>query len=213
MKTERLREAAAQAGLPDEDELLAALGNGDVSLLQIVQSLRGEPPHEEAPPVPEGADRPSPAATTAHGIRVRGVDNVLMRFGRCCSPLPGDRILGYITRGRGVSIHREDCPNIQFLRGQAERLVEVEWEPSHDGMHQVEIEVEALDRVGLLKDILSTVTETRTNVVSVNARVRKDKVGIVNIVVDIRNITQLTAVMQRIGQLPEVYSVERVVPH
>jgi guanosine-3',5'-bis(diphosphate) 3'-pyrophosphohydrolase len=213
MKTERLREAAAQVGLPDEDELLAALGNGDVSLLQIVQSLRGEPPHEEAPPVPEGADRPSPAATTAHGIRVRGVDNVLMRFGRCCSPLPGDRILGYITRGRGVSIHREDCPNIQFLRGQAERLVEVEWEPSHDGMHQVEIEVEALDRVGLLKDILSTVTETRTNVVSVNARVRKDKVGIVNIVVDIRNITQLTAVMQRIGQLPEVYSVERVVPH
>jgi guanosine-3',5'-bis(diphosphate) 3'-pyrophosphohydrolase len=213
MKTERLREAAAQVGLPDEDELLAALGNGDASLLQIVQFLRGEPPPEEAPPTPEGADRPTSVPSTAHGIRVRGVDNVLMRFGRCCSPLPGDRILGYITRGRGVSIHREDCPNIQFLRGQAERLVEVEWEPSHDGVHQVEIEVEALDRVGLLKDILSTVTETRTNVVSVNARVRKDKVGIVNIVVDIRNVTQLTAVMQRIGQLPEVYSVERVVPH
>jgi GTP pyrophosphokinase len=77
----------------------------------------------------------------------------------------------------------------------------------------VEIEVEALYRVGLLKDILAAVTETRTNVVSVNARVRKDKVGIINLVVDIRNVTQLTAVMQRIGQLPEVYSVERVVPH
>ena len=141
------------------------------------------------------------------------MDNVLMRFGRCCGPLPGDRVLGYITRGRGVSIHREDCPNIQFLRGQSERLVEVEWEPSADGVHQVEIEVEALDRVGLLKDMLAAVTETKTNVVSVNARVRKDKVGIVNIVVDIRNVTQLTAVMQRLGQLPEVYSVERVVPH
>jgi len=213
MKTERLREVASQFGLPDEDELLAALGNGDVSLLQVVQSLRGEPAEEEPPTVPEGADRPASPTTTAHGVRVRGVDNVLMRFGRCCSPLPGDRVLGYITRGRGVSIHREDCPNIQFLRGQPERLVEVEWESGQDGVHQVEIEVEALDRVGLLKDMLAAVTETKTNVVSVNARVRKDKVGIVNIVVDIRNVTQLTAVMQRIGQLPEVYSVERVVSH
>jgi GTP diphosphokinase / guanosine-3',5'-bis(diphosphate) 3'-diphosphatase len=212
MKPERLREVAGQFGLPDEEELLAALGNGDVSLLQVVQSLRGAPRVEETPPPPQEA-RPASPAATAQGIRVRGVGNVLMRFGRCCSPLPGDRVLGYITRGRGVSIHREDCPNIQFLRGQSERLVEVEWEPSHDGVHQVEIEVEALDRVGLLKDILAVVSETRTNVVSVNARVRKDKVGIVNIVVDIRNVTQLTAVMQRIGQLPEVYSVERVVPH
>ncbi len=212
MKAERLREAAAQFGLPDEEELLAALGNGDVSLLQVVQSLRGAP-GKEAPPVePPAADRVAPAAA-ARGIRVRGVDNVLMQFGRCCSPLPGDRVLGYITRGRGVTIHRADCPNIQFLRAQPERLVEVEWEASQDGVYQVEIEVEALDRVGLLKDILAAVTETNTNVVSVNARVRKDKVGIVNIVVDIRNVTQLTAVMQRIGQLPEVYSVGRVVPH
>jgi len=212
MKAERLREAAAQFGLPDEEELLAALGNGDVSLLQVVQSLRGAPGKEAPPAEPPAAERAAPAAA-ARGIRVRGVDNVLMQFGRCCSPLPGDRVLGYITRGRGVTIHRADCPNIQFLRAQPERLVEVEWEASQDGVYQVEIEVEALDRVGLLKDILAAVTETNTNVVSVNARVRKDKVGIVNIVVDIRNVTQLTAVMQRIGQLPEVYSVGRVVPH
>ena len=210
MKADRLREAAVLVGLPDEDELLAALGNGDVSLLQIVQSLRGQPAAEEAPPAAPAAPAPP---STARGVRVRGVDNVLMRFGRCCSPLPGDRVLGYITRGRGVSIHRADCPNIHFLRTQPERLVEVEWEASPDGTFHVEIEVEALDRVGLLKDILGAVTETKTNVVSVNARVRKDKVGIVNIVVDIRNVTQLTAVMQRIGVVPEVYSVERVVPH
>ena len=210
MKADRLREAAVLVGLPDEDELLAALGNGDVSLLQIVQSLRGQPAAEEVAPA---APAVPPPPSTARGVRVRGVDNVLMRFGRCCSPLPGDRVLGYITRGRGVSIHRADCPNIQFLRTQPERLVEVEWEASPDGTYHVEIEVEALDRVGLLKDILGAVTETKTNVVSVNARVRKDKVGIVNLVVDIRNVTQLTAVMQRIGVVPEVYSVERVVPH
>ena len=128
-------------------------------------------------------------------------------------PRSGRRVCFLILATSGVSIHRADCPNIQFLRTQPERLVEVEWEASPDGTYHVEIEVEALDRVGLLKDILGAVTETKTNVVSVNARVRKDKVGIVNIVVDIRNVTQLTAVMQRIGVVPEVYSVERVVPH
>src|SRR5262249_12357905 len=212
-KIERLRATAAQFGLPDEQELFAALGNGDVSLLQVVQSLRGEHQEQDSAPSADAGPHPPATVSTARGIRVRGVENVLMRLGRCCRPLPGDRVLGYTTRGRGVSIHREDCPNIQFLRSQPERILEVEWEASQDGVHQVEVEVEALDRVGLLKDILAAVTETRTNVVSVNARVRKDKVGIINLVVDIRNVTQLTAVMQRIGQLPEVYSVERVVPH
>ncbi len=211
MKPERLRDVAGRFGLPNEEELYAALGNGDVSLLHVVQALRGEPASEEEEAPAQPPAKPAPSA--AHGIRVRGVDNVLMRFGRCCSPLPGDRVIGYITQGLGVSIHRADCPNIQFLRAHPERLIEVEWDASADGTYQVEIEVEALDRVGLLKDILSAITETKTNVVSVNARVRKDKVGIVNIVVDIRNVTQLAGVMHRIGQVKEVYSVERVVPH
>ncbi len=210
-KPDRLQEIATQFGLPNEEELFAALGNSDVSLLQVVQALRG---HVEAPEVEE-APAPSapPKEPAARGIRVRGVENVLMRFGRCCSPLPGDRVTGYITQGRGVSIHRADCPNIQFLRAHPERLIEVEWEPSADGTYQVEIEVAAMDRVGLLKDVLAAISETKTNVVSVNARVRKDKVGIIDIVLDIRNVGQLTGVMQRIGQLKEVYRVERVVPH
>src|SRR5579884_1559316 len=210
LRSESLREVAARFGLPDEEELFAALGNGDLSLLQVVQSLRGpEAPPEVARPQPP-AERPPGAA---HGIRIRGVDNVLMRFGRCCSPLPGDPVTGYITQGRGVSIHRVDCPNMEFLRAHPERFVEVEWEASTDGTYHVEIEVEALDRVGLLKDILAAIAETKTNVVSVNARVRKDKVGVINLVLDIRNVTQLTSVMQRIGQVKEVVSVERVVPH
>ncbi len=212
MKPERLREVAARFGLPDDEELLAALGNGDVSLLQVVQALRGAPvveDEEEAPP----ATAARPAPSTAHGVRVRGVDNVLMRFGRCCSPLPGDRVVGYVTQGRGVSIHRADCPNSQFLRAHPERLLEVEWEASPDGTYQVALEVEAQDRIGLLKDLMAAISETKTNMVSVNARVRKDKVVVINVVADIRNVTQLTAVMQRIGQLKDVFSVERVVPH
>jgi GTP pyrophosphokinase len=107
-------------------------------------------------------------------VRVRGVDNVLINFGRCCTPLPGDRIVGYITRGRGVTVHRQDCPNIEFLRSHPERMLEVAWETAAEGAYQVEIEVEAFDRVGLLKDIMAAIVETKTNALSVNA-VRKTR--------------------------------------
>ncbi len=211
MKPERLREIAPRFGLPNEDELYAALGNGDVSLLQVVQGLRGEPAAAEPEPVPPPTTPAPPSA--ARGIHVRGVENVLMRLGRCCSPLPGDRVVGYITRGRGVSIHRADCPNIQFLRAQPERMLDVEWDASPDGTYQVELEVEALDRVGMLKDILAAISETKTNLVSLNARVRKDKVAVIDIIADIANVAQLTGLMHRIGRVKDVYNVERVVPH
>ncbi|MGH2406095.1 MAG: RelA/SpoT family protein, partial [bacterium] len=211
MKADRLREVAGQFDMPSDEELLAAVGNGDLSVLQVAQALRGgegaEPEPEPALPVTPPA---APAATG--GVRVRGVENVLMHFARCCTPLPGDRIVGYITRGRGVTIHRSDCANIVFLRSHPERLLEVEWLTTQEGPYQVEIEVEAFDRVGLLKDILAAIAETKTNVLSVNARVRKDKVAVTNIVLDIRSVGQLHAVMQKIEKVPQVFSVARVVP-
>lgn len=210
-RPESLRGVAGRFGLPDDQELLAAVGNGDVSLLQVVQALRGVPA-EEAPAAPVVPATPPPAGA-ARGIHVRGVENVLMRFARCCSPLPGDRVVGYTTQGRGVTIHRADCPNLPFLRAHPERILDVEWEPTSDGTYHVAIEVEATDRVGLLKDILTAIAEHKMNVVSINSRVRKDKVALTSIVMDIRNVSQLTAVMQRIGQVKEVLSVERVVPH
>jgi len=204
LKSERLREVAKEFGLPSDEELLAALGNGDMSLLQVVQALRGE----EAEAAPEIV----PPAGPRRGVRVRGVDNALLRFSRCCTPLPGDRIVGYVTRGRGVAVHREDCPNMVFLRQHPERLLDVEWETLQDGSYPVEVEVEAFDRVGLLKDILAAIADSRTNVVSVNARVRKDKVAVVNLVLDVGNVEQLRGVLQRVGQVADVFNVERVLP-
>ncbi|MGQ0551116.1 MAG: RelA/SpoT family protein [Armatimonadota bacterium] len=210
MKQERLREVAEQFSVPSEDELLAAVGNGDISVLQVAQALRGG---EAAEPEPEPAPVITPTAPApSGGVRVRGVENVLMHFARCCTPLPGDRIVGYITRGRGVTIHRSDCANIVFLRSHPERLLEVEWLTTQEGPYQVEIEVEAFDRVGLLKDILAAIAETKTNILSVNARVRKDKVAITNIVLDIRSVGQLHAVMQKIEKVQQVFNVARVVP-
>jgi len=208
VKPERLRELAPTFNLAGEEDLLAAVGNGDLSLLQVVQALRGEPAAPER--APAVAPPAVPKAPPSRGVRVRGADNVLMRFSRCCTPLPGDRIIGYVTRGRGVTIHRFDCPNARYFRGHPERLIDVEWEPFTDGTYQVEIVVEAFDRVGLLKDILAAIADSKTNVVSVNARVRKDKVGVVTLVLDIRNVAQLHNVLQKVSKVPDVYSVERV---
>ncbi len=208
MKPEKLREVAPKFNLATDDDVLAAVGNGDISLLQVVQALRGEPaPTDAAPQLPTVAP---PRAPSRPGVRVRGAENVLMRFSRCCTPLPGDRIVGYVTRGRGVTIHRADCSNTEFLRTHPERFIEVEWEAVSEGAYQVEIEVEGLDRVGLLKDILAAIAESKTNVASVNARVRRDKVGVINLVLDIRNVAQLRTVMANVGKVSEVYSVERV---
>ncbi len=210
MKPDRLREVAGRFDMPSDEELLAAVGNGDLSVLQVSQALRGG---EVAEPEPEPAPVITPTAPApSGGVRVRGVENVLMHFARCCTPLPGDRIVGYITRGRGVTIHRSDCANIVFLRSHPERLLEVEWLTTQEGPYQVEIEVEAFDRVGLLKDILAAIAETKTNILSVNARVRKDKVAITNIVLDIRSVGQLHAVMQKIEKVQQVFNVARVVP-
>ncbi|MBI4279749.1 MAG: bifunctional (p)ppGpp synthetase/guanosine-3',5'-bis(diphosphate) 3'-pyrophosphohydrolase, partial [Armatimonadetes bacterium] len=213
LKPERLREAAKQFNLGSEDDLFAALGNGDLSLLTVAQALRGVPAEEavqEEPALPAGA--PAEAARTARGVRVRGADNLLIHFSRCCNPLPGDRVVGYITRGRGVTIHRLDCPNMSYIRAHPERLIEVEWERMGDGSYPVAIEVEAFDRVGLLKDILATVAETRLNALSVNAKVRKDKTAVIHLLLDIKNVDQLHSVMQKVRKLPEVLNVERVVP-
>ena len=212
MKPDRLNEIAGQFGMPSEEELLAAVGNSDLSLLQVAQALRGEAPAEPAEPAEPVVPSAVAPARAPTGVRVRGVDNVLIAFGRCCTPLPGDRIVGYVTRGRGVTVHRQDCPNIAFLRTHPERLLEVDWEVAADGMYQVEIEVEAFDRVGLLKDIMAAVAETKTNALSVNARVRKDKVVVTNLVLDIRSVGQLHAVMQKVEKVPEVFNVARVVP-
>lgn len=206
LRADRVKEACEKLQVATEEDLYAALGNGDLTLLQVVHALGGPPAPASEPAAPQA----QPATSPARGLRVRGVDNVLMTLARCCMPLPGDDVVGYITRGRGVTIHRRDCRNLDYLRQHGERLLEVEWEPSPEGSYPVEIQVEALDRVGLLKDVLSAVADTRTNVLSVNAHVRRDKVGVIHLTVDIRNVGQLTAVLQRIGKLPDVYRVERL---
>ena len=212
LKPDRMAEVLKRYGYGAVDDLYAAVGYGKTSVNQVLDKLLGR---EELEARKASAKKPAgqkKKASSARGVLVKGMDDMLVRFSKCCSPVPGDAIVGYITRGRGASIHRVDCPNVAALSGFEERKIEVEWQAGETGTFPVEIEVEAVDRVNLLSNIMSTISEGRTNIESVNARTTKNKMAIINLVVDIQDIEHMESVMNRIKQVSGVLAVTRAHP-
>jgi len=146
------------------------------------------------------------------GVRVEGVDNLLTRMAKCCNPVPGDDIIGYITKGRGVSVHRKDCANIQSETSK-ERFLTVEWEneQSKSKQYSLDLEISAFDRNGLLNDILQAVAELNTNITRVNGQADRNNMATVEITVLIFNTDHLQRVVDRIKQVKDVYAVKRQV--
>ncbi|MBR3379411.1 MAG: bifunctional (p)ppGpp synthetase/guanosine-3',5'-bis(diphosphate) 3'-pyrophosphohydrolase, partial [Bacillus sp. (in: Bacteria)] len=146
------------------------------------------------------------------GVRVKGIDNLLVRLSKCCNPVPGDSIVGVITKGRGVSVHRDDCPNVKTGEAQ-ERLIPVEWEHEQPARNRkeynVEIEILGYDRRGLLNEVLQAVNETKTNISSVSGKSDRNKVATIHMAIFIQNINHLHKVVERIKQIKDIYSVRR----
>ena len=148
--------------------------------------------------------------TTA--LRIKGVDDVAIRLARCCNPLPGDPVLGYITRGRGVSVHRQDCPNmLNYLKTEKDRTLEAEWADS-SGVYYVELEVKAFDRARLTTDVMNEIAEARIQINSVFSRVTKNNQAVMNLKLEIKDLSRLQAVIQRILNVKDVLEVKRVLP-
>ena len=143
---------------------------------------------------------------------MKGIDNLLIRLSRCCSPVPGDDIVGFITKGRGVSVHRTDCPNVH-TEDMTERLIDVEWENNVlpvRKLFQVDIEISGFDRPGLLNEVMQVVNETKTSISAVSGRADRDKIASIQMTILINNITHLHRVVERIKQIKDIYSVQRV---
>ncbi len=198
------KDLTQRLGYAQADDMLAAIGYGDLSIQQVLAKL---PPPQDAvrvlPPPP--AVPPAPARP---GIRVCGESGLLTRLARCCQPVPGDPIVGYITRGRGITIHRADCRNIHLAEG--ERLIEVDWGPDRDQQrYPVQVHIEALDRVGLLRDISTLVADRRVNMASV--RVDREEGGAVSfhLVLEVTSLDELSTLLSRLNQIPNVLGVWR----
>jgi len=190
-------------GMKSLDDFLAAIGYGQISAQQVVSRL-GVVDDAEQVQLPQVA----PPPPTPGGVRVRGVGDLLVRFSKCCHPIPGDPIVGFITRGRGVTVHLAMCATIVNERA-VERLIDVEWETAAQRTYPIAILIEAYDRTGLLGDISTAVADDKINIVAATVAVHKDHRATVQATLEVSSVAQLSRVMAHLEQLKDVYSVER----
>jgi GTP pyrophosphokinase len=216
-KPEIMENLPRRMGFASESDLLAGIGDGTVTAAQVVGKVRDDlfKKDDLAQPVVEQKRQVvlEPAEELATGVSVKGEKDLVVRLAHCCNPLPGDQIIGYITRGRGITIHRADCTNVaHYYLNEPERLIEVNWDAENTATYQAEIEVKALDRPRLTMDILNTITDSKTIINAVNSRAKKNKMALVNLKIEIRDLEHLYAIMQKVSQLSDVLEVHRVVP-
>ena len=193
------------------DEFLVALGSGEITTGQLSRSLSELVPQEQTLKSRQTRARRRKSASKAGGFDIQGVGNLMTTTARCCRPVPNDPIIGYITRGRGVTIHRQDCGNVLRLQGEdRDRLIAVEWGAPDEAGYLVEIQVEAYDRPGLLRDITSLLASEKINLTSVNTRTdERDGIARMRLTLEISDISQLSRVLTRIGQLQNVIEARR----
>ena len=204
-----LDEVGRELNFPAGEDLLAAIGYGAVSAQRVASRLAarlGWPAGTETLPPPETPSRPH----SSQGVLVRGVGDVMIRFSRCCNPIPGDPIIGYITRGRGISVHRVDCPNMQALAQDQGRIIDVAWDREADGWYQAEVQVKGLDRPGMLSEISAQVADGHANILSARAWADKGGLAMIDMVLQVHNLRELDDLVKRMRKVKDVVTVERV---
>lgn len=214
MSTESLSKLVGDLGLQDVSALFAAVGEGQTSAQSVIDRLTvssGSEQEDEAefelPLAPKSIRRVNVGDS---GVLVKGDGSVMVKLARCCTPVPGDKIMGFVTRGSGVSIHRDDCKNATALKLEPERLVDVSWAPSSKRLFLVQIQVEALDRSGLLSDVTRVLSEHHVNILSASVSTRTDRVALSRFVFEMGDPAALDHLLAAVKRIEAVYDVYRV---
>ncbi|MDU4960642.1 MAG: bifunctional (p)ppGpp synthetase/guanosine-3',5'-bis(diphosphate) 3'-pyrophosphohydrolase [Sporomusaceae bacterium] len=217
IKGDRLTECAKKLNILNEEDLFATLGYGGITahgvMLKLIEAYKKDIKSSTPPDISKLLADLKPKRPTqskvSHGILVKGEAGLLVKLARCCNPVPGDPVIGYITRGRGVSVHRSDCTNIVHDPEAYERIIEVSWDVATDSVYKVTIEITAMDRPGMLTEIMLVAAEIKINVSAVNAKPLKNKTSFVSLCLDISSLSQLEQVMTKMRRIRDVYSVHR----
>ena len=204
LKSEEIQKVLKFFNVQSLEDIYADVGHGKLSAHQIVNRLMPEKPAPEETPAPRIV-KPK----EHKGITIKGVDNVLYHTGKCCFPIPGDSLIGFVTRGRGVTIHRRDCPNFDKLAVDNARLVEVEWKPEGETTTPVRLLVEAVDRPGILAGLSALISSFNINISSVKASSTEDKKAHITFILGVKDKSQLAGISQKIAQLEGVLKVAR----
>ena len=211
-----LLEISHTLNLPDIESLYASVGDGHVSAASVVEKVTEAIHLDETHETPLTENLGSQAlarlkSKSASGIQVEGVDEVLVKLARCCTPVPGDAIVGFITRGNGVSIHRSDCNNVADLKfHQGDRLVKVQWDPTARSNFLVNIQIEALDRSRLLSDITRTLSDQQVNILHAAVNTTKDQTAFSRFTFEMADASHLDSVLAAVKKIEGVYDVYRI---
>lgn len=219
LKADKLKTVAASLRLDSEEALYASVGYGGVTLNGVMSKLVELYKKEQKLTVTKDLSqllaelKPRRSkAKASHGILVKGEEGIMVKLARCCNPIPGDPVIGYITRGSGISVHRTDCPNVLSNNpDEQRRLIEVSWDITTDAVYKVNIVINASDRPGMMADIMQVTSEAKLNINALNCRTDKHKNAYITMGLDISNLEQLDNIMNKIKRMKGVYSVERQV--
>jgi (p)ppGpp synthase/HD superfamily hydrolase len=210
LRSERALETAQKFNCTTVDDLLAAIGYGELGVMQVLNRLRPEAPAPAVPPeTPREAPKERGGGRGKNAILIDGSDSMLVNMAKCCMPLPGEPVRGAVTRGRGITVHAADCLNLAQV--DPDRTVPVEWAQSASGAtYPVEIEIELIDRVGLLKDVSAKLADTKTNIRAARIRTLKSKAALISMVVDIADTAHLQRVLATVSKMSDVIRANRV---
>src|SRR4051794_11756290 len=206
--------AAEKLNYTDLDSLHAAIGEGHVSAKSVVQRVQRELRGGEEQ-LPVTVNRPPRARSRRMGtvgVHVEGLDDVMVRLSRCCTPVPGDEIMGFVTRGRGVSVHRTDCANAASLRSQVDRVIEVDWDNDAPGNYTVSVEIEALDRSKLLRDVADVLSEHHVNIIACTSQTQPDRIARLRFEFELADPCHLDSILAAVKRVDSVYDATRVLP-
>ena len=223
LKKDNILKVAKRFNYHNEEDLFAAIGYGELKSTTIANRLTDKERRDrekdqiqldDTTGTIELKNKKEPEKMKIRhegGVVIQGADNLLIRLSKCCNPVPGDEIIGYITRGRGVSIHRVDCPNIQGTDDQVNRLIDVEWESSDSKKeYDAELQIEGFDRSGFLNEILQVINSQTSKLSNVNGKLDKSGTAIIKLTLSIQNLKELEQIVDKIKTVPDVYSVKRI---
>ncbi|TBN56780.1 bifunctional (p)ppGpp synthetase/guanosine-3',5'-bis(diphosphate) 3'-pyrophosphohydrolase [Glaciihabitans arcticus] len=214
MNQDTLADVAASMNYEDVSSLYAAVGEGHVSTQSVIEkvlsaiSTEAENEDTDLTFTPKGRSRQ--LRNSDSGVLVRGAPDILVKLAKCCTPVPGDEIVGFVTRGTGVSVHRSDCNNVKALLLEPERMIDVDWAPSSKSLFLVQIQVEALDRSGLLSDVTRVLSENHVNILSATVSTSRERLAISRFVFEMGDTTHLDRVLNAVRRIDAVYDVYRV---
>ena len=203
--SDEVKDAYKKFGFGGTDQLMEAIGKGEISIRDILDKIR---PDEAQVEEDEPSSLFSFKRKESRNIKLEGISNIMANFGKCCNPIPGDDMLGFITRGRGITVHRSDCSSLPLLNKESDRLVPVEWEVSRKDFFNVQLKVVGQDRKGLLKDMTESISKLNINMTSVDIKV-KEAVATAIFIIQVNNLKQLDRVIRIMSKVKSIDFVER----